>query len=294
MARYGPQRRGLFLEEARAEPPFPSTQPPGFHLLSNQKPPPVRTYAVVTRVQRVHAPQGRSLETQPRRQSVAMAGGGRACRWGAALVICVALVLSSQDTEAAQKIKKFASQDMEVHWVETGRVKRGVITTPGFGLPPWRRESGPYRAAWLLQKQPGYQLVVYLTQNHLAYGDVSLYSFVACISEGHNKKDADCYWDSPERGPHSLASSETNRILVDGATSSAQPQKTANWLVVVANFTDEPGTTASLCLPSSRSHGLNFTYEMERMSVGQSRVRHRCSLRSCNLNGECLVSADFK
>ena len=195
--------------------------------------------------------------------------------------------------------RTFRARDSQFRWVNATGAEWGVITTDGFGEPPWMRRESPPAVTWFLQAPPGYAIVVYTTQYHLSDGDLLVSSFKFC--QGRGPGTVHCIWNRPpEHAPPSVEAPErANSIPVRHSTQYKATMSGDSWLVLELDVSAGGGTgPAGGCLVSSESRGFNVTYQVEVLklpaatSVKALAKNDSCYALQCNLNGDCLMT-DF-
>ena len=220
-----------------------------------------------------------------------------------ALLVSVSVAAVGAGDVHHQFHRTFRSSDSELHWIDGGRAPRGVITSRGFADPPWVRRDAPYSATWLLEAPRDHAVFAYMTQYHLADGDLRHSSFNICLnlSRGVTR----CSWDrivseQTLRSGGYEAAKKANANPVRHTTKYAATTSGDSWLVLELDLpAGGGGGPADSCLQSTESSGFNITYEVVKLIPGNSVEEHarpeidHCSVKECSFNGDCLASADF-
>ena len=218
----------------------------------------------------------------------------------------LALLLAVSVANGVSQPSRFLwSSESELYWIDGNSTSHGVITSEGFTDPPWVRRVTPHAATWLIRAPDNHAVFVYLTQNHLV-GELRYSSFYICLNV--TRGVVQCYWERPPSEQGSLlggleADQHLNTDLVRRTTKYVATVCGDSWLVLELHV--PVSGPADECRQSTASRGFNITYEVVKLSdrrcpesnktqyVKQHARHDLCTVEKCNLNGDCLASADF-
>ena len=218
------------------------------------------------------------------------------------LLLALLLLAASAAGIQRQFQRTFRSNITRLHHIDGSHIPRGYITSEGFGEPPWLRRAAPHSATWLLAAPPQHAVFVYMTQYHLADGDLRFSSFNVCLNRSRGV--ALCSWDWLPDGQDGAAGVEARRRdnanAVRHTTEYVATKRGDSWLVLELELpAGGGGGPADGCLQATESRGFNITYEVVKLGPAGSRVkelarRDWCHVERCSFNGDCLASADFR
>ncbi|KAF0303716.1 Adhesion G protein-coupled receptor L3 [Amphibalanus amphitrite] len=219
-------------------------------------------------------------------------------------VLLTLLLVASAASSVLQSHRTFREGDSELRWINTKDAKSrwNTITTEGFGEPPWSRRELPKSTTWFLQApNSSYAIIVYMTQYHLADGDLRVSSFRNCRNASRTRNIVKCSWGQPvsDISQSFEAPEDTNIFPVRHTTRYVATKAGDEFLVLIMNPSNgDISGPADGCLQSSVSRGFNITYNVVELPAGtdvKTKVKpDRCDALRCNLNGDCHMTSHYE
>ncbi|XP_043244244.1 uncharacterized protein LOC122392925 isoform X2 [Amphibalanus amphitrite] len=219
-------------------------------------------------------------------------------------VLLTLLLATSAASSVLQSHRTFREGDSELRWINTkdSKSRWNTITTDGFGEPPWSRRELPKSTTWFLQApNSSYAIIVYMTQYHLADGDLRVSSFRNCRNASRTRNIVKCSWGQPvsDISQSFEAPEDTNIFPVRHTTRYVATKAGDEFLVLIMNPSNgDTSGPADGCLQSSVSRGFNVTYNVVELPAGtdvKTKVKpDRCDALRCNLNGDCHMTSHYE